>query len=117
MSIHDRYELAFPFYVVGIGLMVLAGFLTTFDSRAENVVIETVIVAELKFSDIERQVLGADFVERANDTAFEDTPETFNCLGVNRADNVLPSRMVNGGMRVVLIQSLVAQPIDRCRAN
>lgn len=35
-------------------------------------------------------------MEGANDTALEDTPETFNPVGVNGADNILPPRVVNG---------------------
>jgi hypothetical protein len=77
MSIHDRYGLAFPTFTIGLGLMIFAGFLTAFDRRAENVVIEAVIVAELEFGDIGK-VLGTDLVERANDTALEDAPEAFN---------------------------------------
>jgi hypothetical protein len=67
---------------------------TSLNRRAENVVIEAVVVAELKFGDIQRHVLFADFVERADDTALEDAPEALNRLGVDRADNVLMLRMV-----------------------
>jgi hypothetical protein len=41
--------------------------------RSEDVRIHAVIVAELKLSDIEAHVLPAHTMERANDTALEDT--------------------------------------------
>jgi hypothetical protein len=37
--------------------------------RTENVRVETVIIAELKFSNVQRHVLGDDLAERANDSA------------------------------------------------
>jgi len=57
MSIHDRYELAFPSSVVGMRLMILTRLLTSFDSSVENVFIESIIVAKLGFGDIERPSL------------------------------------------------------------
>jgi hypothetical protein len=42
---------------------------------SEHVRVAPVIVAELKFHDVQRQVLFADLVEAANDTALEDRPE------------------------------------------
>jgi hypothetical protein len=50
-------------------------------------------------------------MERADDTALEDTPEAFNGLGVYSADNVLPLGMVNSDVRIGLIQALVANPL------
>jgi hypothetical protein len=58
--------------------------------RSENVIVEAVIIPKLELSDIERQILCTDFVERADDTALEDAPKAFNRLSVHRTDNVLP---------------------------
>ena len=68
--------------------------------RIEDVRIETIIISELKFRNVQRQVLGADFVERANNTALQDPPKALNRIRVNRANNVcwLPCR----GLRCVL---------------
>jgi hypothetical protein len=63
--------------------------LTSFNRRPENVRVVPMVVAELKFRDVERHILGADLMERADDTALEDRPEAFNRVGVNRAYNVL----------------------------
>src|SRR4051794_16657931 len=80
------------------------------DRLAEDVFVVPVIVAELKFGDVEGQIFSAYFVERADDPALEDAPETFNRVGVDRADNVLVRRMPDDGMRELAIQSLVANP-------
>src|SRR5271170_4923211 len=53
------------------------------DCRAENVWIEAIVIAELKFGDVHRHILSADLVERANDAAFEDRPEAFDGLGMD----------------------------------
>ena len=54
--------------------------------RSENVGVETVVIAELKLGDVQRQIFGADFVEGADHAALEDRPEAFNRVGVNCAD-------------------------------
>src|SRR5947209_7838209 len=59
---------------------------------SENVGVMPVVVAELKFRDVQRQIFFADFVERTDDPAFEDRPEAFNGLRVDRADNVFAMR-------------------------
>lgn len=77
--------------------------LASLNRRCENVIIEAVVIAELKFRDVQRHVLGADLVERANDTALEDRPKAFNRLRVDRADNILMFGMVNSRMRILLM--------------
>ena len=42
----------------------------------------------------------ANFMERANDAAFDDAPESFNGIPVNRTGNVFVTAMVNGAMRL-----------------
>ncbi len=66
--------------------------------RAEDVRIGAVIVAELKFRNVQRQIFVAHFMERADDAAFEDRPETFNRIRVHCSDNVLAAMMIDGGM-------------------
>jgi hypothetical protein len=43
----------------------------------------------LELGDVERQVLLADLVIGANHAAFQDRPETFDRIGMDRADHVL----------------------------
>jgi hypothetical protein len=47
------------------------------------------IVAELEFSDVQRQVLAADLVEAANDSSSEDGPGPFNGVGAERTRHVI----------------------------
>jgi hypothetical protein len=94
------------------------GSLAAADHRAEDVGIFAVIISELKLSDVQRHVFGADFVECADYAAFEDRPEAFNRVGVDRADNVLMFAMVHRANRIFLFQSLVSAPIvHRQQAN
>jgi hypothetical protein len=62
--------------------------------RSENVVVKAVVIAELKFGDVQRHVLAAHLVERTDDTALEDRPKALNRLGMNGTNHVLPLRMV-----------------------
>src|SRR5690349_19466582 len=75
---------------------------------AENVGFVAVVVAELKFSQVERQILLADMVEAAHDTALEERPERFEIVGVNLAANVLASTMADGFMWEVFFQEAIA---------
>ena len=56
---------------------------------AENVFVGAVIIPELKLRDVQRQIFTADFVEAADNTAFNQRPKTLNRIGVDRADDVL----------------------------
>jgi hypothetical protein len=76
--------------------------------RSGDVRILPVVIAELKFCDIERHIFGTHFVERAHHAALEDRPEAFDCLSVNRADDVLTFGVVNGRVRIFL-QNVRAQ--------
>ena len=72
-----------------------------------------IVVAKLELRDIERQILRADLVERANDTALEDRPETFNRVGMDRADDILAGRVANNAMREIGFQATIASPFIR----
>ncbi len=56
---------------------------------AEDVGVAAVVISELKLRDVQRHIFGADLVERADNAALEDRPETLNRVGVDRADHVL----------------------------
>jgi hypothetical protein len=85
--------------------------LTPLDRRSENVRVPPIVIAELELGEIQRHIFAAHFMERADDTALEDRPETFNGLSVNCADNVLASRMVNGRMREIFVEHAVSGPL------
>lgn len=79
---------------------------------AEDIGIHAVIIPELKFGDVQMQILFADFVERPHDTAFQDRPETFDGLSVDRAINVLTRPMIDNAMRIALLrEARIARPI------
>jgi hypothetical protein len=81
------------------------------DRRSENIRVLPVIVAELELGDIERHIFAAHFVECANDATLEDRPKTFDSLGVDCADDILASGMVNDAMRIFAVKPFVAAPL------
>ena len=58
--------------------MSLCIFLKPLNCFSENVSVKAVIVPELRFRDIQRQILLADLVEAASDAALEQAPEALN---------------------------------------
>jgi len=76
--------------------------------RSEDVRILSVVVAELKFRDIERHIFATDLVETADDAALKDRPEALDCLGVNSADNVLALGVVDDGVRIFAIEVFIS---------
>jgi hypothetical protein len=79
--------------------------------RSENVVVEAIIVPELKLRNVKWHVFPANLVERTDDTAFENRPETLNRLGVNSAYNILVFGMVNGRVREFFAEMVITDPL------
>ncbi len=77
---------------------------------SKNIRVQPVVVSELKLSNIERHVLGADLVECADNAAFQDRPEPFNRVGVNRANNVLVFAVLDVGVRKFLTEFPISAP-------
>ncbi len=84
--------------------------LQTAHSRPKNIRVQPIVIPELELRDVKWQILGADFVERADNAALEDAPKAFNRLGMNRTDNVLARSMVNGFVLELFVLVLVADP-------
>ena len=78
------------------------------DRGPENVRAHAVVITELELSDIERQVLAADLVERAHDAALEDTPIALNRVCVDRADHVLACAVAHVVVRVNVLEQPIA---------
>lgn len=57
---------------------------------AENVWILAIVVTELKFGQVERQVLFADVMISADDSALEQAPKVFQVIGVDLTTHVFP---------------------------
>ena len=73
--------------------------LASLNRRPENVVIHPVVISELKFRDVQREIFSADLVEAAHDAALQERPKTINGLRVNGSANVLFFGMANDAMR------------------
>jgi hypothetical protein len=85
--------------------------LAPFNCCSENIIVEPIVVSELKLSDVQRQIFRGDFVERANYATLEDRPEALDCVGVDSADNILAACMVDSGVGEVFVEVLVADPL------
>lgn len=77
----------------------------SFDRGPDKVLAEAIVVPKLKFID-------ADLVERCNDAALQDRPETFDRLRMNGPVNVLMRPMIDDAMRMALLCKLrVSRPV------
>ena len=84
--------------------------LASANSVAKNVFVTPVVVPKLELGDVERQILCADLVERANNAPLKDRPKAFNRVGVDRADNVLAGSVVNDVVWVIFVQPAITNP-------
>jgi hypothetical protein len=55
----------------------------------EYICVPTVVISELKLSNIQMQVFLADLMVSANDAALQDRPEALNGVGVHCANDML----------------------------
>ena len=53
-----------------------------------NIDVLPIVIAELKFRDVQRQILAAYFVEAAHDAALQERPETIDRLSMDSAVNI-----------------------------
>lgn len=63
---------------------------------SKDVGIAAIVVAELKFRQVERQIFLTHVVVRANDAAFEQCPEALNVVRMNLAAHVFALAMIDG---------------------
>ena len=85
------------------------------DRLAEDVGVLAVVVAELELRDVQRHIFGAHLVKGADNTAFEDRPEAFNRVGVDRANNVLALGVIYDAMRELAAEFAVTAPLIRAQ--
>jgi len=78
--------------------------------RSEDIGVMAVVVPELKFSDVQRQIFLADLVIAADDPALEDAPEALNRIGMDSSDDVFASSVLDDLVRVNLLDVPVAGP-------
>jgi hypothetical protein len=82
--------------------------LASLNRRSEDVRVLPVIIAELEFGNIQRHIFPAHFVERADHPALEYRPEALNGLSMDCANDILPPRMVNSRVWIILVELIVA---------
>jgi hypothetical protein len=105
------------FGLIGLSVLIVTQgiyliYLATTDRRSENVGVETIVIPELKFRDVQRKVLFADLVEGADHAALNQRPKAFDGVCVDCADNVIALSVIDGDvLRKFLIQMLVANPL------
>src|ERR1700680_5154789 len=85
--------------------------LASFNCCSENIRVRTIVVAKLKFRDVQRHIFLADFVERADNATLQDRPKSFNGICVNGADDILTLPMADRGMRVFAAKVTIAASI------
>ena len=76
---------------------------------SKDIGVVPVVVAELEFGDVQRQIFAADLVEGADDAALEDRPEAFNRVRVDRADDVLLGDVIDDLMGIFLFEMRIAR--------
>src|ERR1700675_3417112 len=74
----------------------------------KNIGVVAVVVAELELGNIQRHVLGADLMERADHATLEDRPEALNRVRVHSADNVFFRAVANGSVRKLFPECVVS---------
>jgi hypothetical protein len=91
--------------------------LASADRRAENVGICTVVVSELKLRNVQRQIFAAYPVIASHNATLNQRPETLNCVGVNRANDVLASLMIHNAVRVFVAKMVINSVKRQCKAS
>jgi hypothetical protein len=80
--------------------------LASLNCLGEDIVVAPVIVPELEFRKVGRQVLLADLVIGADDAALQDRPEALDGVGVDGANDVLLLAVVNSAVAVKAIRQI-----------
>jgi hypothetical protein len=75
---------------------------------AEDIGVVAIVLPELKLIQIERQIILADVVIGADNSAFQECPEAFDVVRVNLATDVFTLRMLNGFMADATSEMVVA---------
>jgi hypothetical protein len=73
----------------------------------ENIRILPVIVAELKLSKVERQILLADMMIGANDATLKQRPKVFNVVGMDLSAHILALTMANSLVRISWLEPAI----------
>ena len=80
-------------------------------SRAEYVLVESVVVPEFKLRHVQRKILFADLMKRTHHATLEDRPEALDGVGVDCANDVLPLRVIDDFVWILFLQLPIAHPL------
>src|SRR5206468_6138718 len=89
-------------------LMLVSAVLTRPYSRAEDIRIVAIVVAELELVDVERKVLVTHLVERADDAALYQRPKAFDGLRMDAAMHVLTIPVIYHAVREMAIKVVIS---------
>src|SRR5579863_3100210 len=78
---------------------------------SKHIFVVAVVVPELKFREIQRQISTADAMIGTNDAALQQRPEGIKVLSMNESSDVLPFGVLHGVMRIYAMQALVAREL------
>ena len=96
---------------------MISSLLATADCHTKNIRVGAIVVAELKFGDVQRQIFIAYLVKRADHAALEDRPKAFNRVRVDRTDHVLPDVVLDALVRILLQVLVNLIIVGRQQAN
>jgi len=95
------------FWAFGWGISHVDPLLAPLYCRSENVGIEAIVVAKLKLRDVKRKIFATDFMETADDPALNQRPKTFDCVRMDRTDNVMAVAVPHDAMRVSIVHAII----------
>jgi hypothetical protein len=82
--------------------------LASFNRRSEDIGVLTIVVPKLKFGYVQMQIFLAYLVISSNNAAFENRPEAFDCIGMNRANDMLANGVIDRLVREAALQTAIA---------
>lgn len=72
-----------------------------------------VVIPELEFRDVEREILMRHLVERADHPVLHQRPEPFDFLSVNGTDDILAARVDDCRVGIFTVQPATSDPFSR----
>src|SRR5437879_4137542 len=83
------------------------------DRCSENIRVLPIVVPELELIDVQREIFGADLMERSDDAALHQRPEAFDCVGMDVPMHIFPGPMVNCAAREFSVNGVITAPFVR----
>ena len=82
--------------------------LTARNCRPEDIGVVAVVIPELEFGDVQRQIFAADLMEASHNAALQQRPENINRLSMHNAVNITASGMPNELMIEISSKPVIA---------